>query len=668
MTISKEFRQSGLRRRKGQISISSSRSGCFLLCFLFFSLSGWGRCLETRVDASSPHLISRGHREQYLDDKDEACWYDNDKRPKRPRQFLSIGRTGQLLTSRRNDKNSFDEVSFVRNNRSRRALYSKENDGTPAVKTVSSKIPTPWPLNVIQERLNDRRDSSSETPTENEDKKDRKISSYPSMGALFFAYAKQQARIGFRQVSEISSQILFHFPPSTPPLILLASMPRNVRVLQGSKASSTESVRRIIPLFSDPFARSVVLAGLGLAVVSWSNQELQRKRKLTPLPLSALSDEYGEKGSGRVSRVFLPPFLPEVVPEPEIDALRVTGVDESNLGAAEREKLAANAFEENILSNVSPKIRRHLNGIYETTTTTSRRFFRNYFKDWQQGRAVRKREVAKIRRNRIYDELVALQALKKRQTSSRNKSTTQQNAESELGYALVTGASRGIGRAIAVELARWEIPLVLVARDATKLAQLASDLEACYGVRCCVLEADLSKANAAEKIHQATTEAGISVDILVNNAGVASEGLAVDSKTSLVESMITLNSLSYAKLGVLYGQEMKKKRRGRILMMSSMAGLCHAAPNTAVYGACKAFCKSLALSMAKEMEHYGVGVTCLIPGAVSDTNFRDSSGTRKALCWYLPFYSRSPDMVAHQVSFSYPKQCYRLHDTVCFMQ
>jgi len=75
---------------------------------------------------------------------------------------------------------------------------------------------------------------------------------------------------------------------------------------------------------------------------------------------------------------------------------------------------------------------------------------------------------------------------------------------------------------------------------------------------------------------------------------VASEGLAVDEKTSMVERMVMLNSLTYAKLSVLYGQDMKERRRGRILMMSSMAGLCNASPNTAVYGACKAFGKSLA--------------------------------------------------------------------------
>jgi len=555
----------------------------------------------------------------------------------------------------------FDESYVASDNEFVHDRYSMEDCRIYAVQNVKRKIPTPWPINIIQERWNNRLESSSRITIENKNAgalndSSSRSSTYPSMGAMFLAYAKQQARIGFRQVSEISSQIWYNLPPSAPPLILLAIIPRNAKLLEGRgivDSTSMDSFRRIIPVFSDPFARSIVLAGLGMAVVSWSNQELQRKRRLTPLPLSAMRSDDGAKGGGRVSRVFLPPFLPEDVPEPEIDALLGTSVDKSDLGNACSDELDVNTLEESILFNVSPKIRKHLSSIYETTTTTSRRFFRNYYNDWLQGRAVRKREVAKIRRNRIFDELVALQALKKRQAISRNKSETKTRASvdevaPELGYAIVTGASRGIGRAIAVELARWEIPLVLVARDVTKLAQLSSDLEACYGVKSCILEADLSQPNAAEKIYQATTEAGIPVDILINNAGIASEGLAINTKTSLVERMVMLNSLTYAKLSILYGRDMKEKRKGRILMISSMAGLCNASPNTAVYGACKAFGKSLALSMAKEMETFGVGVTCLMPGAVSNTAFRASSGTRKALCWYLPFYPRSPDIVAHQ--------------------
>ena len=409
--------------------------------------------------------------------------------------------TVSFLKRRHNHGKNIDECSLCGDNTVVQAKYSGE-DRTSVVRNAKTKIPTPWPINVIQERWRNRRESSQEITGENKSNKilnsreSSRTSTYPSMGALFLAYAKQQARIGCRQLSEISAQIWYNLPPSAPPLILLASFPRKAKVLEKTavEATSTKTLRRIIPLFSDPFARSAVLAGMGMAVVSWSNQELQRKRKLTPLPLSAMSDDQEIKGGGRVSRVFLPPFLPEDVSDPEIDALRVrTKIEQSNAETTNNEDISTNDFEENTLSNVSPKIRRHLNDIYETTTTTSKRFFRNYYQDWLQGRAVRKREVTKIRRNRIFDELVALQALKKSQAKSKKKSEIKAhgNTTPELGYALVTGASRGIGRAIAVELARWEIPLVLVARDVSKLTKLASDLEICYGIKCCILEAGM---------------------------------------------------------------------------------------------------------------------------------------------------------------------------------
>ena len=212
----------------------------------------------------------------------------------------------------------------------------------------------------------------------------------------------------------------------------------------------------------------------------------------------------------------------------------------------------------------------------------------------------------------------------------------------------MTGASQGIGRALAVELARWEIPLVLVARDVDRLTSLAYDLEACYGVRCCILQADLAEVDAPERIFETTKEAGLTIDILVNNAGIAHEGLSTEMETSVIERMIMINAMSFAKLSKLYGQDMKERGRGRMLMVSSMAGMVSASPNTALYGATKAFEKSLSLSMSKELEPYGVGVTCIMPGPVTDTEFRVRSGTARALCWYIPFYPRPAETVAHQ--------------------
>jgi hypothetical protein len=96
----------------------------------------------------------------------------------------------------------------------------------------------------------------------------------------------------------------------------------------------------------------------------------------------------------------------------------------------------------------------------------------------------------------------------------------------------------------------------------------------------------------------------------------------------------------------LYGRDMKKRRRGRILMVSSICGSVAGIPTVALYAATKAFQNSLAIGIAKEMETSGVGVTCIMPGAVRDTDFRTRSKTNQALCWKLPFYAKTPPEIA----------------------
>jgi hypothetical protein len=153
-------------------------------------------------------------------------------------------------------------------------------------------------------------------------------------------------------------------------------------------------------------------------------------------------------------------------------------------------------------------------------------------------RRARIRERHNAHRITVMDQLIAIQALKKnaerkkRKANQKSMFRNSQNGASDpqgnqspgsapgaptraLGYAVVTGASRGIGRAIAVELSRWEIPLVLVARDIDRLTALAFDIEACYGVDCCVLQADLAKPGVAAGVYQSIKEAGLPVDILV---------------------------------------------------------------------------------------------------------------------------------------------------------
>jgi short-subunit dehydrogenase len=390
-------------------------------------------------------------------------------------------------------------------------------------------------------------------------------------------------------------------------------------------------------LFVNSFARNLVLASLGVAILSWSHSELNRRRHLVPLPLP---DQYQD-----ISRAILPTFLPEEVPDVDIEILR------SMEKQVEDDDLRSKQVEESdVVEGLSPRVRRHLQNIYQVAEQKPRTLHTT-LRQWGRMRYLKRLEQAKVRRAGIVDELVALTALKKKtikRKKLRDLTTRDKEPVESLGYALVTGASKGIGRAVAVELARWEIPLILIARDVRRLTDLASEIEMCYGVKCCVLQADLSEPGAAERIWATTKDAGLKVDILVNNAGVCSSGLSVDIPNNEIQQMMQVNAISVAMLNHLYGRDMKDQGRGRILVVSSIVGSVEAGPTVACYAATKAFERSLAMSMGKELEQYGVGVTCLMPGAVRDTSFRSNSEVDEALCWKLPFYSRTAPLVAHQ--------------------
>jgi hypothetical protein len=115
-----------------------------------------------------------------------------------------------------------------------------------------------------------------------------------------------------------------------------------------------------------------------------------------------------------------------------------------------------------------------------------------------------------------------------------------------------------------------------------------------------------------------------------------------------VDDMLSLNVNAVTTLTQLFGKDMKEQRRGRILMVSSVNGAVSGIPTVSVYSATKAFEKTLATSLAREMEPFGVGVTCLLPGAVRDTEFRSRSNSEQALCWKIPFYLKTPPQVAEQ--------------------
>jgi short-subunit dehydrogenase len=179
--------------------------------------------------------------------------------------------------------------------------------------------------------------------------------------------------------------------------------------------------------------------------------------------------------------------------------------------------------------------------------------------------------------------------------------------------ALITGASFGIGYELAGIFAREGYNLVLVARSADKLRQLASDLEKSHGTRSLILASDLAAPGAAAYVHDQTTRADIALDVLVNNAGFGQFGLFAESDLEQCLQQIQLNITTLTHLTRLYLPEMLQRKSGRILNVASTAAF-QAGPLMAVYYATKAYVLHFSEAIANELQGTGVTVTCLCPG------------------------------------------------------
>lgn len=193
------------------------------------------------------------------------------------------------------------------------------------------------------------------------------------------------------------------------------------------------------------------------------------------------------------------------------------------------------------------------------------------------------------------------------------------------GYALVTGASSGIGADIAREYARRGKPLVLTARRVERLEALAAELSA--RVPCVVIAADLADPAAPAKLFAETQARGLFVDTLVNNAGFGVPGryLSADWKTHADSLQVLLTSVAH--LTHLYLPAMEAAGHGRILNVASLAGLVPPTAGHTLYGPTKAWLIRFSETLDQESRPRGVHVTALCPG-MTYTEFHDVNGMR----------------------------------------
>ncbi len=185
--------------------------------------------------------------------------------------------------------------------------------------------------------------------------------------------------------------------------------------------------------------------------------------------------------------------------------------------------------------------------------------------------------------------------------------------------ALITGASKGIGKAIAEEFAKKQIDLLLVARSADLLKETASHLSDKYGVEAKWLAADLAKLGAAQQIFSWCKENKEPVSILVNNAGYGLSGpfekYTIAEHTEMMQvNMNVVVELTYLLLPMLHG-----RNKAYILNISSGAAY-QAVPGLTIYAATKSFLLSFSRGLRYELRKSNISVTAVCPGA-TDTDF-----------------------------------------------
>ena len=186
-------------------------------------------------------------------------------------------------------------------------------------------------------------------------------------------------------------------------------------------------------------------------------------------------------------------------------------------------------------------------------------------------------------------------------------------------WVLVTGASSGFGEEFARQYAAQGRALVLVARRIEKLQTLATELRERYRVDIIIEQVDLSNVAVVIQLHQRLRERGISIDILINNAGHGLQGTFVDGALDAALAMLQLDVVSLTAVTHIFAQEMRTRRRGKILLVASLMAY-QGVEKFAVYAAAKAYVLRLGEALHRELKHEGVTVTTLAPG-MSDTGF-----------------------------------------------
>ena len=182
-------------------------------------------------------------------------------------------------------------------------------------------------------------------------------------------------------------------------------------------------------------------------------------------------------------------------------------------------------------------------------------------------------------------------------------------------WALVTGAALGIGRQYAERLAELGYNLYLVDR-LDSIAQEAEMIAQKHAVRCVARVQDLAQMDAARVLHAATVAEGYVFDVVINNAGIFSFCDILNTPVERLEEIILLHDMTMVLMCRLYGEDMMKRGKGRLLNMSSYS-IWMPFPGLAMYSSSKALTKSFTHAFAKELNKTGVTATAICPAGIA---------------------------------------------------
>ena len=196
-------------------------------------------------------------------------------------------------------------------------------------------------------------------------------------------------------------------------------------------------------------------------------------------------------------------------------------------------------------------------------------------------------------------------------------------------YALVTGASSGIGRAYALRLAARGYGIVVVSDRPEQNEEVAREIRR-LGAEALPLHADLTQPDAPERLHARCRRDGIEVEVLVSNAGILHFAQLVRTEPAAIDRIVALHCTAPAKLCRLFADDMRRRGRGYILLMSSMTAWTPF-PTMSLYGATKTFLKNFGRSLRYELHASGVSVTTVFPGAVDTPLYELDPARRRQL-------------------------------------